>query len=794
MPKHVAELLESARAAGRQAFYVPTLGFADLMVRLGLYCLKGQAREEAQQDISELAPNELLDRAAFQVPDYVQSTIIKSNAFEIECPSEVYEFDLKEWPQEKVWAWVREATEGKQIIAVPHRGKILALGLIDNIKETFGDNIKGNIERTPISPDELRYQDGAIVSLMRQALVQSMKETMNLESDGRSELWNTLSHKKERHDNVQYHAYDSVLINFRRIGNKQYAVLKPSIKVLDTAGQKVPYEVAGPIKLRILGYQHNKPFNQAVNKWRGLLLPKDRGGEFEYPVNCGSTFKFSLKRSPIFGQIGLPQGVRNIQIQDGMRHLIKHSGLELSEPSLVFSNKAGTSAVKSFHPIKGLVDSRPYDYPLTLKGLSSSLRIGIICPQAESKILQSYLHKAQQTYSPTITEQDYLVNYPGFQSAYGLPIEIPEPNNAGWVTCPEPTHSDVTKGSLELANHINHAVEVFQSSYAPQVTIIFFPDRWNHLRGFRNENEKFDVHDFVKAFCVHRGVATQFLNQNTMSNASQCRVWWWLSLALYVKGMRMPWVLNSLDEDTAFVGLGFSIDHKAEKGNHVVLGCSHIYSARGEGLQYRLSKVENPVIRQGNPFMSRDDARRLSETIRQLFYDARMKLPRRVVLHKRTPFLTDEREGLRDGLSGVECIDMLEIQVDDALRYIASMPTRDGGVGEDGYPVRRGTTMKLDNYTALLWVHGTTDAVKSGWKYYQGKRRIPAPLMLKRHAGKSELKNIAEEILGLSKMNWNNFDLYTKLPATLHSSNEIARIGSLLQRFGAESYDYRLFI
>jgi hypothetical protein len=43
-------------------------------------------------------------------------------------------------------------------------------------------------------------------------------------------------------------------------------------------------------------------------------------------------------------------------------------------------------------------------------------------------------------------------------------------------------------------------------------------------------------------------------------------------------------------------------------------------------------------------------------------------------------------------------------------------------------------------------------------------------------------------------MNWNTFDLYTKEPATLHSSNEIARIGSLLQRFDGESYDYRLFI
>jgi argonaute-like protein implicated in RNA metabolism and viral defense len=303
--------------------------------------------------------------------------------------------------------------------------------------------------------------------------------------------------------------------------------------------------------------------------------------------------------------------------------------------------------------------------------------------------------------------------------------------------------------------------------------------------------ERFDVHDFVKAYCVQRGVATQFVNQETLADSYQCRVWWWLSLALYVKGMRTPWVLSTLAEDTAFVGLGFSVDPVAEKGKHVVLGCSHIYSGRGEGLQYRLSKVENPVFYGKNPFMSKDDARRTGETIRQLFFDARLKLPDRVVLHKRTHFTTEEREGLADGLSGVKHIDMLEIQIDSALRYVASAP---GGNGDDSYPVRRGTVMKLDDFTALLWVHGATTALHSNYKYFQGKRRIPAPLIVRRHAGRTDLQHLAEEILGLSKMNWNTFDLYTKLPATVHSSNEIARIGSLLQRFGTASYDYRLFI
>jgi len=231
--------------------------------------------------------------------------------------------------------------------------------------------------------------------------------------------------------------------------------------------------------------------------------------------------------------------------------------------------------------------------------------------------------------------------------------------------------------------------------------------------------------------------------------------------------MRTPWALESLDQNTAFVGLGFSLGRKAEKGKHIVLGCSHLYNARGEGLQYRLSKIENPTIRAGNPFMSRDDAQRVGETIRELFFDARSRLPHRVVIHKQTPFLKDEREGLKEGLSGVDDVEMLEIHIDHALRYVASIPKSDGGFREDNYPVKRGTVVKLDQHTALLWIHGVAPAVNPALKYYKGKRRIPAPLVLKRHLGRSPLSILAHEILGLSKMNWNSFDLYARLPATI---------------------------
>jgi hypothetical protein len=83
--------------------------------------------------------------------------------------------------------------------------------------------------------------------------------------------------------------------------------------------------------------------------------------------------------------------------------------------------------------------------------------------------------------------------------------------------------------------------------------------------------------------------------------------------------------------------------------------------------------------------------------------------------------------------------------------------------------------LPIQDFAALVWVHGATEGVDGRRTYYQGKSRIPAPLVVIRHHGASPLSLVASEILGLSKMDWNTFDLYTKMPATVQFSNQIAR-------------------
>lgn len=795
IPSVVHNLIEKARKYGRTAYFIPTQGFDDLMARLSLHSLSGKQLEKTKTIVADSIGDLRPQRIPFSLDDFPITGLIKSNAFEVECPSEVFEFNIKKWPEKGVWKWLRSITNGRNIVAVPFRKRVLCFGQLHEIKELFGDNISGPIERSPISEADTRFEDGAVVSLMRQSLVTSMAERAGLNTDGRDRLWQKTLSKRQKEGEYHCLVYESVIVFLRKVSGRMFVILKPSLMIKSASREELPLEVINKVKLSILGWQHNKKFNQAMKRWRERLLCEKPQTTFEYPPECGSSFRFKVRQAPMFAGIGSKTIKKSIYIDDRMRSHIKQTGILLDEPKLVFSNKQATKHVKDSHPIRGLVNNQPYDYSLTQQGLAPTVSIGVVCPAGETRILETYLNKSQTRHVPNRTEQDYLLDFPGFENAFGLPLELPQPGGSGWVTCTEPDMNlDKRAGSIELSRIINQSISTLDAAFKPHVIIIYIPTRWKIWTGFEADDEYFDLHDFVKAYCVQRGIATQFLEQETITKEYQCRIWWWLSLALYAKSMRTPWVLDSLDPDTAFIGLGFSIHRKAEKGKHVVLGCSHLYNARGEGLQFRLSKIENPVIVNENPFMSYEDARRVGENIRNLFYESRMKLPNRVVIHKQTYFRKDEQKGLQEGLSGVANVDMLEINVDSGLRYVASVPKQGGGFDEDNYPIRRGTTVQLDAYTALLWVHGVTDAVKSGWKYYQGKRRIPAPLVLRRHTGGSNLSAVAQEILGLSKMDWNSGDLYSKLPATVYSSKQIARIGSLLQRFGPISYDYRLFI
>ncbi len=267
-------------------------------------------------------------------------------------------------------------------------------------------------------------------------------------------------------------------------------------------------------------------------------------------------------------------------------------------------------------------------------------------------------------------------------------------------------------------------------------------------------------------------------------------------MSFYVKSLRTPWILNNQERKTAYAGIGYSVS-KIKDTSEIVIGCSHIYDSNGQGLKYRLSKIDNYVLdKQNNPYLSYKDAFQFGVSIRELFYQSLDTLPERVVIHKRTRFTPDEINGIKTSLNqaGIKKIDLIEINYEIDAKFVA-MSVYQNNLQVDKFPISRGTCIVTNKKAALLWTHGIVPSVKQqNHKFYLGGRSIPAPIKITKHYGESNIDLIATEILGLTKMNWNSLDLYSKLPSTIDSSNQIARIGKLLARYEGRSYDYRLFI
>lgn len=96
--------------------------------------------------------------------------------------------------------------------------------------------------------------------------------------------------------------------------------------------------------------------------------------------------------------------------------------------------------------------------------------------------------------------------------------------------------------------------------------------------------------------------------------------------------------------------------------------------------------------------------------------------------------------------------------------------------------------------SALLWVAGNAPQASLRGDYYQGKKSIPRPINLVRHAAIGAMELTALEALALTKMDWNNDALYDPVPVTIRYSQRLARTIANVPELPGHAYPYRLFM
>lgn len=779
----IVELFNFIESKGRKAFYIGTDGFDITMLQLSKLIV--EENDTLKKELAEIKSiSKIKDISPFDLKIDRVNKVLKSNLYSIEFPKEILVFNAK--LVDKPWKTVKDKTLlNNNVAAAPFGINIWAFGKAEDVHNIFSDIIIGSISRKPLN--EFKIHNNSTYFLLLSSISKLLSGSNQFKSNFKDKIW--------EENNFQIilgkKVYNAVKIGLESINGKYYISFNPDFQVEEKETTK---EVKQQIGLNFFHKIYNNKYNEYIDDWRKKLITLE---SIEFPLNSGTGFYFKISKKPIYTSIcDLNSNVNtNFEIPTD---ILNFKGVQFKENNLVFSTKNGNKQALDVHPMRGLLNNSPFESGLNFLS-DKTINLGVICPESDSQNLFDFLNFQNQIVSKNNPSDNYIIDYKGFFEVYGISLNIPNINSQNWEFISNPIKTSEFEIVQEIKNNIYDKINKLCSIGTQKIVIIYIPKRWDNYLTYNTEIESFDLHDYIKAFCAEKCVTSQIIREKTMLDKNlNCQINWWLSLSFFVKSFRTPWVIENADKSTAFAGIGYSIDNRKDSNGHIVLGCSHIYNSNGEGLKYKLSRVNDKVnwINE-KPHLSYDDAYEFGKNVLNLFYESMNEFPKRVVIHKRTFFTEEEKNGILDSLldsKKIENIDLVEINFEDNIRYLSSV-FKNNKFEIDTFSVSRGTCIQLNQNEALLFAHGIIQSVSnSNFKFYPGGRYIPKPLRIIKHYGSGSLEQISNEILGLTKMNWNSLNMYSQLPATISSSNEIARIGKLMGNTENVNYDYRYFI
>ncbi|GIV30463.1 MAG: hypothetical protein KatS3mg028_1529 [Bacteroidia bacterium] len=688
------------------------------------------------------------------------------------------------------WKKLREVIGNANIIAAFGKENTLSIfGEESEIKQVLKDYLVDELELKDI-PDFLFHRPDSFYIMMLYELIEKSlinDYQLTLYRKGRERKIYSTQHpiSQEEIQDIQkfnqkfsipshIQVFEAFEFKVEFVNKDLFLLICPTIHIQTTTGAEPDKLIVQNLTNTIISNRWNKKYGEKVNFWFNEL--KRRNPNLSFHLG-----DFEIKLTGYYATAARKMG--NIFCFD--------SYAKAKEPLIYFHHQ--DESKQSIHPINGLKLFGPLEESFGANGIVSKIQLAIIAPDTGFDRVKLHLESLLNPVSPT-TEKEYLKDYPGFDAVFKKHLVIPNSTQSEYVITIN-TQGIRNYSAIQFYELIKSKIDKFAlKNDSIDCVAIYIPDYWKNFRELKNENTYFDLHDSLKLYAVKKGLHLQFIEDKSIKYNDQAKVKWWLSLGIYVKSNGTPWKVKTDNTETAFVGLGYAVRQNAR--NKVVLGSSQIFDGNGYGLRFLLQPIEKPVFYNKNPFMSKEDAFRLVTNIRNTYHkiDPVIGL-KKLVLHKTTHFTRDEMDGICNALEGIDNIELLQIQQFSNWRAIKLRKNQSTGKHEfDGFPIDRGTIIQLDEFSFLLWTHGLVESNELTKPYYQGKRGIPTPLLIKRFRGTDPIETVANDILKLTKMNWNGAELYKTMPVTIDFSKRLSVMGKQLEELGNKAYDFRYFI
>lgn len=484
---------------------------------------------------------------------------------------------------------------------------------------------------------------------------------------------------------------------------------------------------------------------------------------------------------------------------------IRLSIRELEPPSLQFGGAGGHS-----DPKIGLDHAGPFDLRFGA-ARQAHVNIGVIGPKQMVDATKRWLERCNESI-PVLGQPSLLRKpFPGFKNVFRTSLNLSD----NWcMSFSEEGHNSVSKALDEDDPFLRFQkiVDLYAEAHKclasrevnrPDIVILALPDEVLKLsrtveRGLSDEEKKkakkiaksrtsnqmdlFDIleeveqteDDFLKRDLRHAlkaralanglpiQIATTNLLQDSSSNEDPASRAWNFSVSLYYKAGGVPWRLPSGGPETCFVGISFH--HFRTVQRHLVLSTlAQAFSSEGEGFAIRGQGVPSEPNQSKNIHLSEEQAFNLGASILNEYRLRTGGTPPRVVIHKTSFYDEHEQAGFSQALRDIPIVELITL-VPSNFRLIRF------GV----YPPKVGTLCTVNEAKDYLFTSGFMPELDT----YPGPH-VPQPFEIRR-IGQGDAVSAAQDILNLTRMNWNTADIKGKWPVTLSFAR---RVGGILDEY-----------
>ena len=240
---------------------------------------------------------------------------------------------------------------------------------------------------------------------------------------------------------------------------------------------------------------------------------------------------------------------------------------------------------------------------------------------------------------------------------------------------------------------------------------------------------------------------------------------WNLSVRLLHKAGLTPWRLADSAGDSCFAGVSFHRETDGAAPNawtafaHVITDFGQGFFLKGDTFEWS-PKNETEVT----PHLDKDNSARLMSRILQAYGKNGGRSPRKVVVHKTSPFSEAERLGFAESLQGIKQHAMVAV---GRKGIFFLRPGRE--------PVFRGAAIPFGEKLGMVYVSGYVPFLKCS-----SGTQMPEPLEITENWGSLTFREAAEDLLRLTKLDWNTSAFCADVPVTLAFPDRARKIFKIL--------------